>query len=272
MREIVLDTETTGLDPFQGHRLVEIGCIELFNRIPTGQSFHRYVNPERDIPPEAFAVHGLSLEFLQGKPCFGDIAEELLEFLGDSPLVIHNAGFDIAFLNAELERCGQPLITRERLVDTLVLARRRYPAGPNRLDDLCQRLGIDNSRRSKHGALLDAELLAEVYVELIGARQAQLGLGEAVAGVATGGPRRAPLPVRNTPIAPRVTATELEAHKRFVVSLGVGAIWREYLERNEAAASPPAAARAAATEVRSFSGDKARQSRPDQAGERESRR
>ena len=178
MREIVLDTETTGLDPSLGHRLIEVGCIELFNRIPTGQTFHRYVNPERDVPAEAYLVHGISAEFLKDKPGFGDIADALLSFLGDAPLVIHNALFDHGFLNAELERVERPLIARERLVDTLLLARRKHPAGPNRLDDLCLRYGIDRSRRTKHGALLDAEILAEVYVELIGARQAQLILVE----------------------------------------------------------------------------------------------
>src|SRR5215470_17378496 len=178
MREIVLDTETTGLDPYQGHRLVEIGCIELFNRIPTGGTFHRYLNPERDMPAEAFAVHGLSVDFLKDKPCFAEVAEDLLQFMADAPLVIHNAAFDLAFLNAELERCGRPVIARDRLVDTLLLARRKHPAGPNGLDHLCARYSIDNSRRIKHGALLDAEILAEVYVELTGARQAQLGLAE----------------------------------------------------------------------------------------------
>ena len=184
MREIVLDTETTGLDPYQGHRLVEIGCIELINRFPSGQSFHRYLNPERDMPAEAFAVHGLSTEFLRDKPPFAEIVDELIEFIGDAPLVAHNAMFDLGFLNAELERAGKMLVARERLVDTLLLARRKHPAGPNRLDDLCARYGIDNSRRTKHGALLDAEILAEVYLELIGARQAQLILVDSGHGVA----------------------------------------------------------------------------------------
>ena len=179
MREIVLDTETTGLDPFQGHRLVEIGCIELLNRIPTGQTFHRYLNPERDMPEEAFAVHGLTDGFLKDKPLFAEVADDLIAFLGEAPLVIHNAGFDVGFLNAELERVGRSLIVRERMIDTLMIARRKHPGGSNRLDDLCARYAIDNSRRTKHGALLDAELLAEVYVELIDARQAQLVLAQA---------------------------------------------------------------------------------------------
>jgi DNA polymerase-3 subunit epsilon len=176
MREIVLDTETTGLDPYQGHRLVEVGCVELVNRIPSGQTFHRYLNPERDVPTEAFSVHGLSEEFLKDKPPFVEVAEDFLAFIGDARLVIHNAAFDIGFLNAELERAGQRPLERDRLVDTLLLARRKFPGGSNRLDDLCVRYSIDNSRRTKHGALLDAELLAEVYLELIEARQAQLGL------------------------------------------------------------------------------------------------
>src|SRR5690606_37353738 len=149
-----IDTETTGLDPYQGHRVVEIGCVELVNRIPTGQTFHRYINPERDVPAEAFAVHGLSTEFLQDKPVFASIADELLEFLGDAPLVAHNAAFDFGFINYELERAARPVLPRERLVDTLLLARRRHPGSSNRLADLCSRYGIDNSRRTKHGALL----------------------------------------------------------------------------------------------------------------------
>ncbi len=183
MREIVLDTETTGLDPAQGHRLVELGCVELLNRIPTGASFHAYVNPDREMPAEAFAVHGLSGEFLKDKPRFAEIADEFLAFIGnDAPLVIHNAGFDHGFLCAELKRIERALIARERLVDTLLLARRRHSAGPYSLDALCARYGIDNSRRTKHGALLDAEILAEVYIELTGARQAQLGLAEKTVG------------------------------------------------------------------------------------------
>jgi DNA polymerase III subunit epsilon len=229
LREIVLDTETTGLDPFAGHRLVEIGCIELVNRMPSGQHFHRYVNPERDMPAEAFAVHGLSAEFLNDKPRFVEIAEELLAFLGDAPLVAHNAAFDLGFLNLELERAGKTSVGRERLIDTLLLARRKYPAGPNRLDDLCARYSIDNSRRTKHGALLDAEILAEVYLELIGARQAQLILVEA--GTATAGVRAAVSSIRLRPdtLAPRFSTDEREAHCAFVATLGENAIWQEYL-------------------------------------------
>jgi len=228
MREIVLDTETTGLDPFQGHRLVEIGCVELFNRIPTGTTFHRYVNPQRDMPAEAFAVHGLSIDFLKDKPCFAEIAEELLAFIGDAPLIIHNAAFDLAFLNAELERCSKALIARDRLVDTLLLARRKHPAGPNSLDHLCARYAIDNSRRTKHGALLDAEILAEVYIELIGARQAQLILAQAeVPALAAGAPiivRERPLP-----LAVRISDEERAEHRRFIATLGESPIWRDYV-------------------------------------------
>ena len=178
MREIVLDTETTGLDPLRGDRLVEVGCVEIFNRMPTGQTFHRYINPERDMPEEAFAVHGLSSQFLADKALFAHIVDDFLEFIGDAPLVIHNASFDISFINAELDRLKRQAIGRDRLVDTLLLARRKHPGVSNRLDDLCSRYAIDNSRRTKHGALLDAELLAEVYIDLIGARQSQLILAE----------------------------------------------------------------------------------------------
>ena len=228
MREIVLDTETTGLDPYQGHRLVEIGCIELVNRIPSGQTFHRYLNPERDMPAEAFAVHGLSADFLRDKPPFAEVAEELIAFIGDAPLVAHNAMFDLGFLNAELERARRPLVNRERLIDTLLLARRKHPGGANGLDGLCARYGIDNSRRSKHGALLDAEFLAEVYVELIGARQAQLILVESGTSVAGTVAATAVIRVRPQPLAPRLTADELDAHLAFVATLGEQAIWRDY--------------------------------------------
>ena len=227
MREIVFDTETTGLDPYQGDRLVEIGCVELVNGFPTGNSFHRYLNPERDVPEGAFKVHGLSREFLMDKPFFADICEDLLAFIGDAPLVAHNAMFDLGFLNAELERCKKMLLQRDRLVDTLMLARRRYPAGPNSLDHLCTRFSIDISRRTKHGALLDAELLAEVYVELTGKRQARLSLLDEPAGVAVVG--IAVVRVRPVPLGSRVSDTERDAHRAFVATLGDKAIWNEYL-------------------------------------------
>jgi DNA polymerase-3 subunit epsilon len=228
MREIVFDTETTGLDPFQGDRLVEIGCIELVNGFLTGQHFHRYVNPEREMPPAAFQVHGLSTEFLKDKPLFADVCEEFLAFVGDAPLIAHNAMFDLGFINAELERCKKLLIQRDRLVDTLMLARRRYPAGPNSLDHLCQRFSIDASRRTKHGALLDAELLAEVYVELTGKRQARLSLVDEPIAM-TGAGVIAVVRVRPAPLAPRLSDAEREAHFAFVATLGEKAIWNEYL-------------------------------------------
>src|SRR5436190_5015169 len=162
MREIVLDTETTGLDPYQGDRVVEIGCVELYNKIPTGQSFHCYINPQREMAASAFEIHGLSAEFLKDKPLFAEVADEFLAFIGDAPLVAHNASFDLGFINAELERAARPPLTLNRVVDTLVLARRRHPAGPNSLDALCKRYGIDTSERVKHGALLDSMLLGNV--------------------------------------------------------------------------------------------------------------
>ena len=227
MREIVLDTETTGLDPLAGDRLVEIGCIELVNRFPTGKVFHGYFNPESDMPESALKIHGLTIDFLKNQPLFPQRVGELVDFLGDAPLVAHNAMFDLAFLNAELERAGQAAVSRERMVDTLLLARRKHPGAANRLDDLCARYAVDNSRRTKHGALLDAELLAEVYVELIEARQAQLILSQAPRIQAAGEiivvrERPAPLPVR-------LTADAQAAHRRFIASLGENAVWRDYV-------------------------------------------
>ena len=238
MREIVLDTETTGLDPLRGDRLVEIGCVEMFNRMPTGQTYHVYINPERDMPAEAFAVHGLSSAFLADKPLFSHVVDDFLEFIADAPLVIHNASFDISFINAELDRIKRPAIPRDRLVDTLLLARRKHPGVSNRLDDLCSRYSIDNSRRTKHGALLDAELLAEVYVDLVGARQSQLLLaseGEEIRvnGAVGDAPRRQ----RQVTLAPRISDAEREAHRAFIATMGEKAIWNEYLP---APAAPPA--------------------------------
>jgi DNA polymerase-3 subunit epsilon len=232
MREIVLDTETTGLDPLTGDRVVEIGCVELLNRIPTGASYHVYVNPERDMPEAAFRVHGLSTEFLSDKPRFVEIAEEFLAFIADDALVIHNAAFDVGFLDAELAKIGRPKIARERVVDTLMLARRKNPGGQASLDALCQRYGIDNSRRTKHGALLDSEILAEVYLELLGGRQASLGLSH-LAG--KGGPSGAKVAQRPVPLAPRLTEAEIAAHAAFVATLGGTPIWREYLADADAA-------------------------------------
>ncbi|HEX2840673.1 DNA polymerase III subunit epsilon [Hyphomicrobium sp.] len=230
MREIVLDTETTGLDPRKGDRLIEIGCIELVNRIPTGREFHRFINPERSVPAEAEAVHGISTAFLHDKPLFNEVAQEFVDFIAGDTLVIHNAVFDVGFLNMELERLKYQAISMSRVVDTLQLARRRHPAGPNSLDALCKRYGIDNSKRIKHGALMDSLLLAQVYVELLGERQASLGLqaerGGAVdrtlaGSVAARGPRPVPLPVR-------VTDELIAAHRAFVETLGPKAIWKRY--------------------------------------------
>jgi DNA polymerase-3 subunit epsilon len=229
MREIVLDTETTGLDPLRGDRLVEIGCVEIFNRMPTGQNFHRYFNPEREMSPEAFAVHGLSTEFLATKPFFAEEVDEFLAFIGDAPLVIHNASFDIGFINAELDRIKRPPIPRDRLVDTLLLARRKHPGVSNRLDDLCSRYAIDNSRRTKHGALLDAELLAEVYVDLIGARQSQLILASESREIRVGVSGEMPRRQRLVPLAPRVTDADREAHHAFIQTLGDKPIWNDFL-------------------------------------------
>ncbi|MGJ4913930.1 DNA polymerase III subunit epsilon [Bradyrhizobium sp. HKCCYLRH2060] len=229
MREIVLDTETTGLDALRGDRLVEIGCVEIINRMPTGQVYHRYINPERDMPAEAFAVHGLSSEFLADKPLFHEVVEEFLEFIGDAPLVIHNASFDIGFINAELDRVKRAAIPRDRLVDTLLLARRKHPGVSNRLDDLCSRYAIDNSRRTKHGALLDAELLAEVYVDLVGARQSQLILTQDSQEIRIGSAGETPRRQREQPLLPRVTEAEREAHRAFIATLGDKPIWMEFL-------------------------------------------
>jgi DNA polymerase III subunit epsilon len=228
MREIVLDTETTGLDPLRGDRLVEVGCVEMINRMPTGQTFHRYINPEREMAAEAFAVHGLSTQFLSDKPFFHEVVEDFLAFIGDAPLVIHNASFDISFINAELDRIKRPPIPRERLVDTLLLARRKHPGVSNRLDDLCSRYAIDNSRRTKHGALLDAELLAEVYVDLIGARQSQLILASESHEIRVGASGEMPRRQRVTPLAVRVTDADREAHHAFVATLGDKPIWMDY--------------------------------------------
>ncbi len=214
MREIVLDTETTGLDPSEGHRLVEIACVELFNHIPTGAHFHKYVNPERDMPDEAFAVHGLSAEFLSEHPLFDAVVDEFLAFIGNDRLIIHNAEFDLKFLNAELKRCGKPKIACP-VEDTLLMARRRFPGAQASLDALCRRFEIDLSARSKHGALLDGELLAAVYLELLGGRQPDLALATAAAEAARTVVERVLRPAR--PHGP--TEAELEAHAAFMKKL-----------------------------------------------------
>jgi len=176
LREIVLDTETTGFDPALGHRVVEIGCIELFNHVPTGKHYHVYLNPERDMPMDALAVHGLTDEFLASQPMFADICEAFLAFIGDAPVIAHNADFDFRFINAELQRCGYPALVANRAIDTVGMARALFPGAPASLDALCKRFMIDNAARTLHGALLDAQLLAEVYLELIGGRQPDLAL------------------------------------------------------------------------------------------------
>jgi DNA polymerase-3 subunit epsilon len=227
MRELVVDTETTGLDPAAGHRVVELACVELVNHLPTGRSFQTYLNPQRDMPGDAFAVHGLSAEFLADKPVFGSIAAGFLEFIAGDPLVIHNAEFDLKFLNAELDLAGRAALSFTRVVDTLVLARRRFPGAPASLDALCKRFEIDSTHREKHGALLDAELLAQVYIELIGGRQPGLELAAAavMAGAAAAaGP--APRRAARLPRAHAPSPEELAAHEAFVAALG-DAIWRK---------------------------------------------
>jgi DNA polymerase-3 subunit epsilon len=222
MREIILDTETTGFDPLSGHRLVEIGCVELINHLPSGVVFHRYVNPERDMPEEAFRVHGLSAEFLAGHGVFAEVVADFLEFIGDeAPLVIHNAEFDMRFINAELARLGFPAIPMARAIDTVAIARKRFPGAQANLDALCRRFEIDNTHRTRHGALLDAELLAEVYLQLIGGRQPGLELAVSGAGAAPAARvAREPRPPR--PHAP--SAAEAEAHQAFLTKIK-NAIW-----------------------------------------------
>ncbi len=230
LREIVLDTETTGLDHRKGDRVIEIGCIELLNRIPTNNTFHQYIHPEdRDVHPDAQAIHGISMDMLRDKPKFSEIAPDFIRFIGDAPLVIHNATFDIGFINAELQRLRHPAIAMDRVVDTLALARRKHPGGQNSLDALCKRYAIDNSKRTVHGALLDSWLLAEVYLELLGERQATLGLAQ------NGAQRRgdatvaaAAVLVRQRPLSPRLTDADVAAHQAFVASLGPEALWIKF--------------------------------------------
>ncbi|MYZ46821.1 DNA polymerase III subunit epsilon [Propylenella binzhouense] len=227
MREIVFDTETTGLNALGGDRLIEIGCVEILNQIPTGRTFHAYINPQRPVDPDAVRVHGLDDAFLADKPCFDKIVDAFLDFVGDSPLVAHNADFDRGFINMELGLCGRSAVPVHRFVDTLQLARRRHPNASNSLDALCARFGIDNSSRTKHGALLDAEILAEVYIELLGGRQAAFALGtieESAAAVAAA----APIAPRARPLPPRITAADLAAHAAYVEALGPKSLWLKY--------------------------------------------
>jgi DNA polymerase III subunit epsilon len=226
IREIVLDTETTGLSPRDGHRIVEIGAVELINHMPSGQSFHVYLDPQRDMPKEAEAVHGLSASFLKGKPLFGAVADDFLSFIADSVMIIHNANFDMAFINAELKAVGKASLAMTQVVDTLALAKQKFPMASNSLDALCKRFGIDLSRRTKHGALLDSELLAEVYLELIGGRQTALGLatpGTTRKIIQTGaGPVARSRP---QPLPSRLSETERAAHAALVVALGEKSLW-----------------------------------------------
>lgn len=229
MREVVLDTETTGLDPASGHRIVEIGCVELINCIPTGRVWHCHLNPERDMPQAAYEVHGLSIEFLSTKPRFHERADDMLGFIEGAMLVMHNAAFDFAFLNAELERLARPFLRWDRVVDTLALARRKHPGSPCSLDALCKRYGVDLSEREKHSALFDCRLLASVYVELVGGHQARLelvanGARAAMMATVTSGAR-----VRPMPLALRLTDDERLAHEAFVEGLGNEALWRPLL-------------------------------------------
>jgi DNA polymerase-3 subunit epsilon len=228
MREIVLDTETTGLDPATGDRLVEIGAVEMINQIATGATYHALINPEREVPDEAFRVHGHSTAFLKDKPVFAAVVDEFLAFIGEDRLVIHNAEFDMRFINAELAALGRPPISSERVIDTLALARRKHPGAPNNLDALCDRYRIDRSRRVRHGALLDAEILVEVYGELTGGRQRSLSFAAADSGPRGAGPAAAARRTRPAPLAPRLTEAERRAHGALVETLGEAAIWRRY--------------------------------------------
>ncbi len=227
LREIVMDTETTGLDCRGGDRLVEIACVEVANYIPTGRVWHQYINPERDMPTQAFAVHGLSGQFLSAKPVFSALAGEFLAFVGGAKLVFHNASFDIGFINMELERLGHPAWPWEHVIDTLALARRKHPGAPSSLDALCKRYGIDNSSRTLHGALLDAQLLAEVYLQLAGGQQPVFDLSLATASAArarSGGP----ILVRGEPLPANLIEAEIAAHTTFIDDLGENALWRLY--------------------------------------------
>lgn len=232
MREIVLDTETTGFDAEKDDRIVEIGALELLNHLPTGNTFHVYINPGRFMPTEAFEVHGLGDDFLRDKPKFAEIAQGFLDFIGqDSKLVIHNASFDMKFLNAELKRAGHPVLPWGRALDTLAIAREKFPGSPASLDALCRRFGVDNSNRELHGALLDSELLAEVYLELIGGRQPDLVLDQPAENRAvntSGQPIAQKANARPSPLLPRLTKEEAAAHAEFLTRLGDDSIWSRY--------------------------------------------
>lgn len=227
MREIVLDTETTGFEPTEGDRIVEIGAVELFNHMPTGRTYHQYINPQRPMPNAAFEVHGLGDDFLRDKPVFRDIAQAFLDFVGQDRLVIHNASFDMKFLNHELASVGLSILPMAQALDTLLIARKRFPGSPASLDALCRRFGVDNSGREKHGALLDSEILAEVYLELIGGRQPDFALSSSTSqntGETEVANQWRPSP-RPSPLPSRLTEAEAAAHESFVQKLGESAIW-----------------------------------------------
>lgn len=227
MREIVLDTETTGLDPNTGDRIVEIGAVELVRHVPTGRTYHQYINPERAMSEEAFAVHGLGDEFLRDKPVFAQVAQAFAEFIGDAQLVIHNAAFDMKFLNAELKWAGLQAIPFDRAIDTLEIARKKFPGSPASLDALCRRFAIDNSGRTLHGALLDSEILAEVYLELIGGRQPDFGLVSTTRDKASTNDDAARPKARPAPLPSRISAEEEAAHRDFITAMGDDALWRK---------------------------------------------
>ena len=230
-REIVLDTETTGLSPAQGDRLVEIGCVELINHIPSGRNYHVYINPQRSMPEEAFRVHGLTEEFLKDKPLFGAVANDFRAFLGDAQLVIHNAPFDMGFLNAELSKVGQPPLAN-KVLDTVMLAREKHPGARVSLDALCKHYGIDNSRRTLHGALLDSEILAEVYLGLLGGKQVSLALiAETTISGADAIATRVVAAQRPVVLPTRLSALEAEAHAAFIAKMGGDAIWAQYADK-----------------------------------------
>ena len=239
MREIVLATETTGFEPHEGDRIVEIGAVELMGHVPTGRTYHQYINPQRSMPAEAFGVHGIGpdlleppqdpkpgQETLRDKPVFKDIAQDFVDFVGDAKLVIHNAAFDMKFLNAELGWVDRPLLPMDQAIDTLAIARRKFPGAPASLDALCRRFAIDNSSRTLHGALLDSEILAEVYLELIGGRQPDFALAADTRSQSASGQTEnwRPMP-RSTPLPSKLTKEEAAAHTAFVQQLGDGAIW-----------------------------------------------
>jgi len=228
MREFVMDTETTGLNANGGDRLVEIACVELSNFIPTGRVWHQYINPERDMPMDAYRVHGLSSQFLADKPRFAEIVEDFLQFVEDGRMIFHNATFDMGFINAELVRASLAPIPGERIVDTLALARRKHPAGPNSLDALCKRYSVDNSARTRHGALLDAELLAEVYLQLIGGHQPGLDLSARRSGQSNGASAGPIILQRPEPLPANLAEAEQAAHAAFIEELGEAAVWRQY--------------------------------------------